>query len=108
MHRSKLVQFVGCLTLIWAGWMSGDPVQAETFQSKHLVVTQLDTTKLDGSKLLANTTVLASLEAKTSSTIETLQSNVSTPPSKEQRMIDDIKDSPLSSSRLLPDIGAFR
>jgi hypothetical protein len=34
--------------------------------------------------------------------------NVSTHQSKQQRIIDDIKDSPLAYSRLLPDVGAFR
>jgi hypothetical protein len=108
MSRSKFVQVVGCLALVGAGWISGDRVQAETIQGDRPVVAQNDTAKLDGSRLMGNPTALASLEAKTLSGLDPLQVKASTHQSKQQRIIDDIKDSPLASSRLLPDVGAFR
>jgi hypothetical protein len=108
MSRSKWVQVVGCLALVGAGWISGDRVQAETIQVDRPVVAQNDAAKLDGSRLLVNPIALASLEAKTLSVIKPPQVNASTHQSKQQRIIDDIKDSPLAYSRLLPDVGAFR
>jgi hypothetical protein len=107
MYRSKLVQVVGCLTLVGAGWISGDRVQAETIQVDRPVVNLGVAAKPDGLKLSTNPTALASLEVKASAP-GSFQANTTTPSSKQQRLIDDIKDSPLSSSRLLPDIGAFR
>jgi hypothetical protein len=108
MYRSKLIQVVGCLTLVGAGWISGDRVQAETIQGDRPVVAQSATASPDGLKLSTNPTALASLEVKAGSAAGSLQANTSPAPSKQQRIIDDIKDSPLSSSRLLPEVGAFR
>jgi hypothetical protein len=107
MYRSKLVQVVGCLILVGAGWISGDRVQAETIQVDRPVVNLAIAEKPDGLKLSTNSTALASLEVKASAP-GSLQTKATTASSKQQRLIDDIKDSPLSSSRLLPDVGAFR
>jgi hypothetical protein len=107
MYRSKLVQVVGCLILVGAGWISGDRVQAEMIQVDRPVVNLAIAEKPDGLKLSTNSTALASLEVKASAP-GSLQTKATTASSKQQRLIDDIKDSPLSSSRLLPDVGAFR